>query len=137
MKISYSVSLIITAFFLLNISCGKDRSKTILNILNNEWRAIELSHPEVQSLPPNMYILRFEKDYFHIRLDVNSCEGEIEKVENRNTIKVNRCGCTLACCDSEFSMQMIRFFREESEVIYTGKYLLLEKEGNYVKFEKM
>ena len=92
------VTILIFSIFIL-FSCKKDYSK----ISDYEWIAKSFkSNPTgVIDTTNKTYILDFDDNSFHFKLDVNACGGKVNFKKN-NQVSFSLPGCTEACCDEKF-----------------------------------
>lgn len=97
MKKIILVTILIFSIF-ITISCKKDNSK----ISDYEWIAKSFkSNPTgVIDTTNKTYILDFDDNSFHFKLDVNACSGKVNFKKN-NQVSFSLPGCTEACCDEK------------------------------------
>ncbi len=97
-------NLLFFTLLLTLFSCQQEEDASIVN----KWKVsgyVKNNNSITQSAPSAIY-LTFKKDKsVSINLEINSCSGsyDIEKKE----LKLEGFACTEACCDSEFSMELL------------------------------
>lgn len=132
MIIQILLYLVITS---LGFSCSKEKQEVIENIW--EVESIKEHADSTIKNAPNIYTLSFKnKKQYQLKLDVNSCSGDVSFKSN-NKINFNAMGCTYVCCDSDFAEKLIGLIEKMNHYKTTQTILLIEGEnGIFIRLKK-
>lgn len=122
--------LLFVLLFTSIFSCVK--KVPLVSLTDHDWKLEKLQILEDPSLqvwsstfPEIDHILKFQSDSeFTINLDVNNCFGSYSTSQNIDC-EFNDLGCSEACCDSEFSEELIRRITKASKFEITGDKLII------------
>ena len=123
---------IIFPLLVLLLSCEKEDIN--IDIKSNKWVVLKMKSQGEFTFTEagENYVLEFESDTtYTLRLDVNTCFGYYEIINNGN-IKIGLMGCTEVCCDSDFAEDLSQLFPKMTEYYGKGNNLIFEGEGEIV-----
>lgn len=130
--------LITAAFFLILLSCKKDKGITTPEIYN-AWEVKSFMSVESTAYtkdPANKIMLFFDqKGTYSLVLDVNHCGGNVT-VTGNNQIQISSPECTEICCDSAFSAKLAAELSAVTSYTISGQTLKLVVPGwGYISCE--
>jgi heat shock protein HslJ len=115
------IFMVMIAFAFTLFSCNRDRNR----IVDKEWivESIRISSQVGAESAVNEYVLSFnEKHTFSMFLDVNTISGEI-RFKRGKRIEISDIATTLACCDSDFAMNLVGVLAEMNQYELNGNQL--------------
>ena len=111
-------SLIAITFF----SCNKEEDSELLN----KWKVegyVKDSFSLSQTASSDLYITFNKNKSVELSLEINRCGGNFSLDEK--TITISNFSCTEACCDSEFSMELLDLLSQINTYSISGNQLTL------------
>lgn len=112
------------------ISCTKDDE--IANDIYRSWEIVDFMSIESVAYPKNNNynpVIQFHDDgKFTLQLDINSCFGSFNLLLGNN-IEISEVGCTLVCCDSDYSEKVITMLPQVTSYSINANQLKLNVPG--------
>jgi len=128
----YTILIFTVLIGLILSSCNKEDIN--IDITSYNWEVVKIKkHGESSYSNANeSYVLEFTSyTTYTLKLDVNSCGGHYEILNNGN-IDINAMGCTEICCDSEFAENLSHLFPKMTKYYGTGDELIFEGQGEII-----
>ncbi|NQU52986.1 MAG: META domain-containing protein [Bacteroidetes bacterium] len=130
--------ILIFLFFVLFISCEKEKKETTDDIYNT-WEVVDFMSIESMLYSKNNNynpVIEFKNDgSFSLKLDANNCFGSFE-ITSENNLKIGAAGCTKMCCDSDFSNKFVEMLsRVESYSFEDNQLKLNVPEWGWINLE--
>lgn len=126
--------ILIFAIIVGLVMCSCKKEDINIDITSNNWEVVKIKKQgkSTYKKAKEVYVLEFINDTMYtLNLDVNSCGGRYEIVNNGNII-ISAMGCTRACCDSEFAEDLLVLFSKMTEYYGKGNELILEGQGKII-----
>ncbi|MEM1120393.1 MAG: META domain-containing protein [Bacteroidota bacterium] len=129
-------AFIILFALLILISCGDEDEEcmTSTDLISTVWVAqfTVLNGQQVDA--PNDVTLTFANEIsFGLDLEINSCGGTVDL--NGNSVNITEIFCTEACCDSDFSNDLVFFLSTATEIKVDCDGLTFSDGDNLAHFE--
>lgn len=119
--------ILIFLFFVLFISCEKEKKETTDDIYNT-WEVVDFMSIESMLYSKNNNynpVIEFKNDgSFSLKLDANNCFGSFE-ITGENNLKIGAAGCTKICCDSDFSNKFVEMLSQVESYSFEDNQLKL------------
>ncbi|MCC5915892.1 MAG: META domain-containing protein [Cryomorphaceae bacterium] len=120
-----NVFAILTTLFVVVACSKKDES------LHGVWMVerVQLNQASDWQGSPEKYRFEFGTDKsLTVNLDVNTCQTKFESCTCGSMV-IDPIGCTEACCDSEFAVQMIEMMKDVDRYDISSEVLVLAGKG--------
>ena len=125
MRILLLLFIILTAF-----ACKRQASD---QSLFGSWKVSSLLKDGtsiVQNTNDTLIITFSNNKTVSVKLEINSCSGNFTLTDN--TLEINPLLCTLACCDSEFSSDLLYTLQRIDSYHFSGEDLTLAGDSDRV-----
>lgn len=122
--------IIATAF-----GCSKEDDEIQDSLTSRGWEARSIDSDSYKGdAPDSDIILSFsELNHYALELEVNGCGGTFG-LSGESGVFFNDAYCTRACCDSEFSEQLVRLMPNMRQYEIKGKKLTLTGTEGEIEF---